>query len=197
MREGERVREEGEDGDILTLSQLTKVYERGGCRGYGRVAVNRLYLSMKPSQVRVGRRRRRRREGERERGKSEVYTVYIYMLQPDSQPDPLRSGQPASKLSDQIATVSSTPARFGAGQIFGKRVSTRFVASRIRSTRFVASRVRSTRFVASRVRSTRFVASRVRSTRFVASRVRSTRFVASRVRSTRFATGVVYRRLAC
>ena len=58
------------------------------------------------------------------------------MLLPDSQPDPFRSGQPASKPADRITTVSSTSARFEAGQIFGKRVSTRFVAGRARSTRF-------------------------------------------------------------
>ena len=61
------------------------------------------------------------------------------MLRPDSQPDPLRSGQPASKPADRLqsrltTTVSSTPARFEAGQIFGKRVSTRFVAGRAKSS---------------------------------------------------------------
>ena len=60
------------------------------------------------------------------------------MLRPDSQPDPLRSRQPASKPADRITTVSSTPARFEAGQIFGKHVSTRFVAGRARSTRFAS-----------------------------------------------------------
>lgn len=37
--------------DILTLSELTKVYDRGTCQRKGKVAVNRLYLSMKPSEV--------------------------------------------------------------------------------------------------------------------------------------------------
>ena len=44
------------------------------------------------------------------------------------------TGRPASKSADRITTVSSTPARFEAGQIFGKRVSTRFVAGRAKSS---------------------------------------------------------------
>ena len=44
------------------------------------------------------------------------------------------TGRPASKPADRITTVSSTPARFEAGQIFGKRVSTRFVAGRAKSS---------------------------------------------------------------
>ena len=44
------------------------------------------------------------------------------------------TGRPASKPVDRITTVSSTPARFEAGQIFGKRVSTRFVAGRAKSS---------------------------------------------------------------
>ena len=34
---------------------------------------------------------------------SSIYIIiYIYMLRPDSQPDPLRSGQPASKPADRL-----------------------------------------------------------------------------------------------
>ena len=44
------------------------------------------------------------------------------------------TGRPASKPADRITTVSSTPARFVAGQIFRKRVSTRFVAGRAKSS---------------------------------------------------------------
>ena len=44
------------------------------------------------------------------------------------------TGRPASKPADRITTFSSTPARFEAGQIFGKRVSTRFVAGRAKSS---------------------------------------------------------------
>ena len=51
QREEGRVTERGGEGDILTLRELTKVYDRGSCGGKGRVAVNRLHLSMKPSEV--------------------------------------------------------------------------------------------------------------------------------------------------
>ena len=51
QREEEKVRSGECEGDILTLRELTKVYDRGACQRRGRVAVNRLYLSMKPSEV--------------------------------------------------------------------------------------------------------------------------------------------------
>ena len=50
-REEGKVKEGGTKRDILTLKDLTKVYDRSSCRGKMRVAVNRLNLSMKPSVV--------------------------------------------------------------------------------------------------------------------------------------------------
>ena len=50
-REEGKVKEGGTKRDILTLKDLTKVYDRSSCRGKMRVAVNRLNLSMKPSEV--------------------------------------------------------------------------------------------------------------------------------------------------
>ena len=51
QREEVKVNEGGNERDILTLRELTKVYGQCGCHGDARVAVNRLHLSMKPSEV--------------------------------------------------------------------------------------------------------------------------------------------------
>ena len=51
-REGRKVREGETNRDILTLRKLTKVYDSCNLRGNSKVAVNRLHLSMKPSEVR-------------------------------------------------------------------------------------------------------------------------------------------------
>ena len=62
-REERKVREEGATSrNILTLRELTKVYDQCSLRGNARVAVNRLNLSMKPSEVHTGRRRGRGRQ---------------------------------------------------------------------------------------------------------------------------------------
>lgn len=51
QKEERKVKGGGRETDILTLRELTKVYDRGSCWGKGRVAVNKLHLSMKPSEV--------------------------------------------------------------------------------------------------------------------------------------------------
>ena len=50
-REERKVREGGTNRDILTLRKLSKVYGQCSLRGNSKVAVNRLHLSMKPSEV--------------------------------------------------------------------------------------------------------------------------------------------------
>ena len=60
---------------------------------------------------------------------SGIYVTARFATRPASKrATGFETGRPASKPADRITTVSSTPARFEAGQIFGKRVSTRFVA---------------------------------------------------------------------
>ena len=53
MKEERKVREGDTSGDILTLRELTKVFDRDMCQRGGRVAVNSLNLSMKPSEVKL------------------------------------------------------------------------------------------------------------------------------------------------
>ena len=66
-----------------------------------------------------------------------IYVTVRFATRPASKrATGFEAGRPASKPADRITTVSSTSARFEAGQTFGKRVSTRFVAGRARSTRF-------------------------------------------------------------
>ena len=50
-REERKVGEGETERDILTLKELTKVYDQCSLRGNSRVAVNKLHLSMKPSEV--------------------------------------------------------------------------------------------------------------------------------------------------
>ena len=68
-----------------------------------------------------------------------IYNIYYVTARFATRPASKRAtgfetGRPASKPADRITTVSSTPARFEAGQIFGKRVSTRLVAGRAKSS---------------------------------------------------------------
>lgn len=70
QREEEKVRGGECEGDILTMRELTKVYDRGTCQRRGRVAVNRLYLSMQPSEV----------EGEGRAGEGSVLQVACFAL---------------------------------------------------------------------------------------------------------------------
>lgn len=51
QKEEEKSNEQDNERNILTLRELTKVYDQCGCRGDTRVAVNRLHLSMKRSEV--------------------------------------------------------------------------------------------------------------------------------------------------
>ena len=64
-----------------------------------------------------------------------VYVTARFTTRPASKrATGFETGRPALKPADRITTVSSTPARFEAGQIFGKRVSTRFVAGPAKSS---------------------------------------------------------------
>ena len=68
-REERKVREGETNRDILTLRKLSKVYGQCSLRGNSKVAVNRLHLSMKPSEVYYTRESGRRQQ---------FYRAYIW-----------------------------------------------------------------------------------------------------------------------